>query len=213
MSPEVSDPSPDFEVLVEWVEGHLDADTSAKVSEAVMAGDPEATASVEWLQEFLDVARAMPLHKPPPIIRQNLFRYFARWSQARATLDYPRLELNARPLFDSRLDLAPVGVRGLNDVEAIAHLAYTTDHADLVLDVSRVGGGMVRLEGQVLLTDDSQAHIFQAVVTGPSGTWRTIDGDALGRFCLAAVPEDASGLQVTNGDMTIVVALDLRSEG
>jgi hypothetical protein len=155
----------------------------------------------------------MPLHKPPPIIRQKLVGYFERWSQARATLDYPRLELNARLLFDSRLDLAPVGVRGPNDGEGIAHLAYTTDHADLVLDVSRVGGGMVRLDGQVLLTDDTQAHIFEAVVTGPSGTRRTIDGDALGRFCLVDVPEDASELRVTNGDMTMVLALDLRSEG
>ena len=213
MSREVRDPSPDFEVLVEWVEGRLDAETSAEVSEAVMAGDLEATASVEWLQEFLVVADAMPLHKPPPVIRQNLLRYFARWSQARATLDHPRLELNARLLFDSRMDLAPVGVRGPNDVEGIAHLAYTTDHADLVLDVSPVGDGMVRLDGQVLLTDDTQDRIFEAVVTGPSGARRTIDGDALGRFCLVNVSDDASELRVTNGDMTIVLALDLRSEG
>jgi hypothetical protein len=205
--------SPAFEVLVDWVEGRLDAGTSAEVSAAVIAGEPEATASVEWLQEFHQLARAMPLHRPPPLIRQNLSHYFARWSQARATLDRPRLELHASLLFDSRLDLAPVGVRGQNDVDGFVHLAYTTDHADIVLDVSRVGNGLVRLDGQVLLTDDTQDRIFEAAVTGPSGTRRTIDGDALGRFCLVDVPDDATELRVANGDLTIVLALDLRSEG
>lgn len=205
--------SPEFELLVDWVEGHLDADASAEVSAAVSADHPEATTSVEWLQEFLRLTRAMPLHEPPPIIRQHLVRYFTRWSRARAALDSPRLELRASLLFDSRLDLAPVGVRGANDVEGSVHLAYTTDYADLVLDVSHLGSDLVRLDGQVLLTDDSQAHIFEAATTGPSGNRRTIDGDALGRFCLVDVPADATELRVTNGDLTIVVALDLRSEG
>jgi hypothetical protein len=204
--------TPDFEVLADWVEGRLDPKRSAEVSE-VVAGDREAAQSVEWLQEFHRLARVMPLHEPPPIIRQNLSGYFSRWSQARATLEHPRLELRASLLFDSRLDLAPVGVRGPSDLEGSVHLAYTTDHADLVLDVSPIGSGLVRLDGQVLLSDDTQPRIFEAVATGPSCSRRTIDGDALGRFCLADVPDDAGELRVTNGVLTMVVALDLRSEG
>lgn len=202
----------EFPLIVDWVEGRLDPTTAVGVSEAVTAGDHQTVAAVEWLREFHQLARAMPLHQPPPIIRQNLSRYFARWSKARATLDQPRLELNASLLFDSRLDLAPVGVRGPADSDECVHLAYTTDRADLVLDVSRVGGGDVRLDGQVLLTDRAQAPIFEAVVTSPSGTKRTVDGDALGQFCLVGVPEDATQLRVTNGDLAITVALDLRAE-
>jgi hypothetical protein len=213
MSPAERDDAPlDFPILVDWVEGRLDPATAAGVSEAVRAGDPQATADVEWLRGFLDLAHEMPLHKPPPIISQNLCRYYGRWSRARATLDHPRLELNAILLFDSRLDLAPVGVRGPNDSEGFVHLAYTTDRADLVLDISLVGGRVARLDGQVLLTDDDQAPIFEAVAAGPSGARRTVDGDALGYFCLVDVPEDANELRVTNGEMAIVVPLDLRGE-
>jgi hypothetical protein len=207
-----SESRPDFPTLVEWVEGRLDTTAAASVSAAVMARDPETIAAVDWLQEFFDLARSMPLHQPPPIIKQNLRRYFGRWSQARAALDRALLELTASLLFDSRLDLAPVGVRGPDDFEGIVHLAFTTDPADVVLDVSRLGGGAVRLDGQVLLTDHAQAPIFEAVATGPSGTKRSIDGDALGHFCLVDVPEDATELRVTNGDIAIVVPLDLRGE-
>ena len=174
--------------------------------------DQQSAASAEWLEEVMDLARAMPLHTPPPIIQQNLRRYFDRWSQARAALDRPKLELRAVLLFDSRLDLAPVGVRGSTDADGSVHLAYTTDHADLVLDVTRVGAGLVRLDGQVLLTEEGQAPIFEAAVIGPSGVRRTIDGDALGRFSLTDVTEDADELQVTNGEVTILAELDLRGQ-
>ncbi|HYP43749.1 MAG TPA: hypothetical protein VEQ66_00940 [Propionibacteriaceae bacterium] len=206
------DVRPSFPQLVDWVEGRLDQTTADGVSQAVVSGDPQTVAAVDWLREFLDLAQELPLHEPPPIINQNLRRYYARWSRARATLDHPRLELKASLLFDSRLDLAPVGVRGPSDSEGLVHLAYTTDRADLVLDVSRVGGHVVRLDGQVLLNDNAQAPIFEAVVTGPSGTKRTIDGDALGRFSLVDVPEDATELRVTNSDLAIKIALDLRTE-
>ena len=52
--------------------------------------------------------------------------------------------------------------------------------------------------------------VFEAVAVGPQGVTRTVDGDELGRFCLPVVPEDATELRVTNGDLTIVAALDLR---
>lgn len=203
---------PTFEALVDWVDGRLDPQASARVAAELDADPPGATAAVRWLREFHQSALSLPLHQPPPIVGQNLAGYFARWSRARATLERPRLELTARLLFDSRLDLAPVGVRGAGDIEGDVHLAYTTDQADLVLDVHRLGGGVVRLDGQVLLTDPQLAPIFEARVSGPSGSLRTVDGDALGHFALDRVPEDVSELRVSNGDLVIVATLDLRNE-
>ena len=194
------------------MEGRLDEATQAEVRDAAAQNDPETSAALRWIAGFAGVARAMPLHQPPPIVRQSLQGYFARWSRARATLDRPRVELPASLLFDSRLDLAPVGVRGADDAEGTVHLAYTTDQADLVLDVRRSGGGFVRLDGQVLLTDLDQAPIFEATAVGPSGRVRTVDGDALGNFSLADVPADTTEVRVTNGDLVIVAAVDLRDE-
>jgi hypothetical protein len=91
-----------------------------------------------------------------------------------------------------------------------AHLAYTTDRADLVLDITRSGAGRVRIEGQVLPTAQMEPPVFEAAAIGPYGIIRTVDGDELGRFTLPSVGEEATELQVTNGDLTIVATLDLR---
>lgn len=206
------DPAPDFALLVDLVEGRLDATTATRVGNAASRGDPETTASLHWITTFVDDARAMPLHPPPPVVRQSLQGHFARWSRARATLDRAQVELVASLLFDSRLDLAAVGVRGADDTEGTVHLAYTTGQADLVLDVRRSGGGLVRLDGQVLLTDVRQAPIFEAMAVGPRGSVRTVDGDELGNFSLAGVPTDTTEVRVTNGDLVIVAAVDLQDE-
>lgn len=55
-------------------------------------------------------------------------------------------------LVDSRQDLALVDLRTA-DTADIAHLAFTSGPADVVLDVRRLGPGRVRIEGQVLPAD------------------------------------------------------------
>lgn len=77
-----SERRPDFGTLVDWIESRLDAESAARVSEAVAAGDPRTTAAVAWLRAFMDVAsmdaaRMEPPDRPPPIVRQNLLRHFA----------------------------------------------------------------------------------------------------------------------------------------
>lgn len=210
MSPE-SGARPDFAELLDLVDGRLDPASAARTRE-LARGDSEATASLRWIAGFVESTRAMPLHQPPPIVRQGLQNYFARWSRARATLDRPRLEFPASLLFDSRLDLATVGVRGADDTEGIVHLAYTTDRADLVLDVRPLGAGLVQLDGQVLLTQPSTAPIFEATALGPQGALRTVDGDALGNFSLTGVPVDVTELRVSNGDLLIVAAVNLQDQ-
>ncbi|MGH9185675.1 MAG: hypothetical protein ACRD0U_07675, partial [Acidimicrobiales bacterium] len=204
--------SPDFASLVDWVEGRLDADADARVAEAVAAGDERTTRTVEWLRGFLATTQSLPLHQPPAIVRQNLRRHFTRRSEARRTLVRPAHELTATLLFDSRKDLALAGVRAADDADDTLHLAFTTDRADVVLDVRRHGKDRVRIEGQVLLAESSPAPIFEATASGPGFAIRTVEGDELGRFCLLAVPGSATELRITNGDLLIVAALDLGDE-
>ena len=120
----------------------------------------------------------------------------------------------ARLLFDSRQDLAVGGVRAAatGSGEA-AHLAYTAEDGDLLLDVYDTGSGRVRLEGQVLLTGPEQARVFEVSVIAPGFSARTRQGDELGRFTLADVPKVPCQLRATNGVITIVAEVNLDASG
>ena len=114
-------------------------------------------------------------------------------------------------LFDSRRDVVMSSVRAADLDDEVIHLAYTTDVADLVIDARR-SGGRLRLEGQVLLAAPDRAPIFEAVISGPDFSARTIDGDGLGRFSLSDVPKVARHLWVSNGEIAIVAELDLGAD-
>jgi hypothetical protein len=200
---------PDFEMLLDWLEGRLDPGTAGQVTAYVARADERTRRTVEWLRGFLATAGTLPLHEPPPIVRQRLTQHFARWSRARAELDQPPRDVHARLLFDSRHDLPLAGVRaGIGDDDAV-HLVYTAEEGDLLIDVYRLGAGAVRLDGQVLLAEPRGAPVFEASVVGPGFSVRTREGDELGRFCLRDVREQRCQLTASNGLITIVADLDL----
>jgi hypothetical protein len=70
--------------LLDWLDGCLDADAAERVAVLVAGGDERTLRTVEWLRGFLATARLLPLEEPPPLVRQSLRLYFARWSGARA---------------------------------------------------------------------------------------------------------------------------------
>ena len=198
-----------FATLLDWLEGRLDAAEAASVSARVVDGDRRTKATVHWLQGFLATARAFPAPEPPPIIRQNLRQHFLRWSKAQAALRVRPDLVDASLLFDSRQDLALAGFRGGEDPDNAYHLAFTTDVADLVIDVRRIGDDRLRLEGQVLPGDPAAAPVFTAEVIGPHFRARTVDGDELGRFTLPEVPAGRCLLEVSNGETMLRAQLDL----
>lgn len=200
---------PSFGLLADWIDGRLDGPAAEAVERAV-ADDERTAASVAWLREFVGTAGELPLHEPPPIVRQWLRQHFARWHEARAALQRAPVELSASLRFDSRVDVVLAGVRAGDTQDDTFHLAYATDAADLVLDVCRTGPGRLRVDGQVLTEQPPQAPVFEATASGPTGETHTIDGDELGRFCLPDIADTIHQLRVTNGEIAINATLDLR---
>jgi hypothetical protein len=200
---------PSFATLLDWLEGRLDAAEASQVSARVADGDSRTRTAVHWLQGFLATARAFPAPEPPPIIRQNLRQHFVRWSKAQAVMRAHPDPVDANLLFDSRQDLALAGFRGGDQPDDAYHLAFTTDVADLVVDVRRITDGLVRLDGQVLPGDPAAAPVFAAEVIGPGFRVRTVDGDELGRFTLPEVPVGRCRLEVGNGETILRTELDL----
>jgi hypothetical protein len=206
------EPQPDLAMLCDWATGRLDPRSAARVAAAVEAGDAAVQARVRWLRGFLAVAQQLPLHQPPPIVRQRLQQHFRLWSAARAVLEPQPVRIQTRLLFDSRQDLALAGVRSTDPDDGSIHLAFVSDVADVVLDVRRSSGGRVRLDGQVLLADPEGAGVFEATVRGEGFETSAIDGDDLGRFSLADVPATVTELDLFNGELRIVAALSLHEE-
>ena len=201
--------APSFATLLDWLEGRLDAAEASQVSAKVADGDRRTRAAVHWLQGFLATARAFPAPEPPPIIRQNLRQHFVRWRKAQVALRAEPDVVDAGLLFDSRQDLVQAGVRGGEETEGAYHLAFTTDVADLVIDVRRIGDGRLRLDGQVLPGDPAAAPVFTAEATAPGFRLRTVDGDELGRFTLPGVSAGRCRLEVSNGETMLRAELDL----
>ncbi len=203
------DRRPSFELLADWIDGRLDGPAAEAIERAV-ADDERTAASVAWLREFVDTAGELPLHEPPPIVRQWLGQHFARWHEARAALRRAPVELPASLLFDSRVDVVLAGVRAGDTQDDTFHLAYVTEGADLVLDVCRTRPGRLRMDGQLLTEQPILAPAFEATASGPAGETHTIGGDELGRFCLPDVADTIHRLRVTNGEVAVNATLDLR---
>jgi hypothetical protein len=126
---------PEFQELVDWLDGRLDVAAAARVAAWVDSGDPHTCRAVDWLRGFMATAHTLPLHAPPPLVRQNLNQYFRQWSRGRAAGPRPTRLFQARLMFDSRRDVALAGARAAIDSTASVHIGFSTDVADLVVDV------------------------------------------------------------------------------
>jgi len=207
-----SESEPDFAMVLDWVEGRLDPATAARVADAAVH-DPRVREIVAWLRRFHGVAAALPLGEPPPVVGQRLRQYFRRWSRAREEPGREPVKLVARMLFDSRQDLSLDELRAAerdSDPDAdIAHLAFTCDPADVVLDVHRLGPGRVRIEGQVLPTDGVD-RVYAVEATGPRMTAvHSVGGDRHGHFVLPELPDRADRLRIDGGELVLVVQFDV----
>ncbi len=201
-------PSPDFQTLVLWLEGRLPEQKASLVAEQVRLGDLRVQRSAAWLRGFLAVAADLPLHDPPPLVRQRLRQYFRAWSQAKALLEGAPEELTASLLFDSRQDLVLAGARSADGQDSEVHLAFTCEAADLVIDLAPDSAGTFRLDGQVLTAQPGDAPMFEAVLSSDGFSLRSVDGDDTGAFVLSGVPPSDAQLTVSNG--LISISADLR---
>jgi hypothetical protein len=202
---------PDFDVLLDWVEGRLDPAVAANVGEQVAQGGDEIQATVAWLRRFHATARAFPLYDPPGIVRQGLGQYFAVWSGAQTGVSRTVTDLGLRLVFDSRKDHALLGVRATSPSQETIHLEYAGEGVDLLLDARRDRSGRFRLDGQVLPWDPVTAPVFGAWVTVADFHGRARDGDRLGRFTICDIPAGAGQLRASNGEITVVAELDLET--
>ncbi|MCP3988162.1 MAG: hypothetical protein GY724_03745 [Actinomycetia bacterium] len=199
---------PSFEELLDWIEGRLDPSDAAAMKARVDAADEETQRAVAWIECFLDRSRAMPLPAPPPIVRQRLRQVFKSHFESRSSVETIIVDL----VFDSREGRELVGVRGPASTDDQFHLGFECADGYIMLDVARTGGEEMDIEGQVLLAGVGPP-VFEAVARHGARDRSSALGDTFGRFALTAVPASISSLELSNGEMVLVVPLDLDSGG
>ena len=191
------------EEVLDWLEGRLDPGRAGAVEAALAEPGSAARAFAEWAQEFHLLSAELPLVAPPPVLSQRLRHlYLLRSGRGR-----PAIRVVARLDVDSRHPDPLVAVRGpLLDADARIQLTFTSEAADVVLDVAPPRPAGVTLRGQVLPRRPMPAA-FQATAHGPSGSVSTIEGDAFGSFTLEQVPVDAEVVVLSNDELTIELPL------
>jgi len=191
---------PTFEELLDWIEGRLTRQASRSMTARVGVAGPTTRRSVQWIEDFMALARTNPLPTPPPAVRQRLRHIF---EQHHGRGVEPRTVLATLAL-DSRDDVVLAGVRGGAEVDESYQLAFAVDSTGVLIEVQVEPHGIRHLDGQVLSTEPGPS-VWEATVSQPGGPVVDIGGDEHGSFSVRGVRLDASSLALSNGQVTIMI--------
>lgn len=203
-------PDPRLAHLADLLEDRLAPAEAAVVQQQITKGGARARYAVRWTKDFLSLAGAVPLHDPPAAVRERILHSFEAFRGATSALAETSLDVTLALLFDSSKDLSLAGTRSGDHDDNVVHLAYSSEEADLVLDISSTGSGTLRIEGQVLPLDAGAASSFRCQLSRDGGESRTATCDNHGRFTFEGAGPGPQRLRAGNGHLNLVVDLDLR---
>ena len=200
----MSNPLLRFHVLVDWLEGRLEAHLADEVAEAVATSDETTRQTVAWIEEFLGTRTMLPLVTPPPELSRKLRDLFDGLHAPMGSDDWCDAEL--------RHDTRATGTTGFRSstTHEVAHLIYHGPVADVLLEVSQGAENLVDLGGQ-FQHPTSHAPLSGAEVAAALGgelvcAARTGDD---GRIAFTAVSAGIDELWITYQGSRMRLPIDL----
>ncbi len=192
-----SNSTPDFDSVLDWLEGRLPVGQAEQVEKAVATGSPSLQRTVAWLRAWLAVSQQVNF-STSPALRARLEHLFDARMQQRRELSILRRYI-ATLTADSGLrpGLVP-GIRGATGT-ASRQLLYSTEVAELVINLN-AKGGKANLEGQVFSKTNAQTSglIIQLLrdsvesaitATGDTGRFMFVDLSP-GRYEIVAAADE-----------------------
>lgn len=194
-----------FAHLANWLEGHLDEEEARTVEEQLGSASDATRADADWLRAFLNVSSEVELAAPPPEVRERLSRRFESYAEEKREPGFFR-RLMATLTFDSAAGTAMAGVRsaGAAGGEAQRQLVYSTDAADVALDIRR-RGGKLDLGGQVLPASDEEPGEFSVQLLLGGEEFGIVAADELGEFSFESVPPGVYEVVLSTDEFEITV--------
>jgi len=177
----------EFAKLLDWVEGRLSEQEARTVERQVAAADSATRADVAWLRAFARISEDVVIASPPPQVRDALIDRFEAYAERKRQPGLLK-SLVAILTFDSGMQPAP-GLRTAGTPEAQRQFVYSTDAADVAIDVRpRLHDELLDLDGQIFPLNGTDPGAFGVwLLDGPSEVATTAAND-LGEFTFGAVP-------------------------
>lgn len=174
----------DFARLADWIDGRLSDEEARTIEKEVAQAGPETQAQAAWLRAFAEARDHVTLDSPPPEVRRRLLAVFEKQTEAQENRRPSALRrLVASLTFDSGLPSAMAGVRGAATRGSRRQLVYTTDIADVVLNISpRDRGDNLEVEGQILPNEALEPDSFDVRLLRGAAEIRAASTDDFGEF-------------------------------
>jgi hypothetical protein len=194
-----------FGQLADYVDGLLPPDEAARLRVALDGADPAAVKAAEWLQAFADLRQAIPGESASHSVETMLRERFAAYTSLRRTRPELRIHL-ATTRFDTAAAFAGAGVRSPLAVDAHRHLLYTTDIADVAVDVHRrAGGSRLDVLGQLFPSAGHAPDAFRVQLSRGADSLGVQPTDDLGEFLFPNVAPGDYHMILSAGDVGILV--------
>lgn len=193
---------PNFDEILDWIEGRLPPQEAEAIAGRV-ASDEAARAEADWLRAFARVSEETVIESPPPGVRETLSRRFESFAAERRQ---PGLlqRLSAALSFDSGLQPS-FGVRSAGAKEAQRQFIYSTDLADIALNVQPRVGGKFDLLGQVLPSGEEDPEEFTVQLLKGGVEAGLAAADDLGEFAFGEIEAGVYELVVNIGNYEILI--------
>lgn len=204
---------PDFDRMLDWIEDRLPPEEAENMAERV-ASNESARADAEWLRAFARVSGETIIGSPPAEVREELRRRFEAFAGERRAEERSRPGIMRRVLaalsFDSGMQPA-LGVRSAGCSEAQRQFIYSTDLADIALNLQPRPGGKLDLLGQILADGDEDPEGFTVQLLRKGVEAGIADADDLGEFAFEEIEPGRYEIIISAGRFEILIPpFDLR---
>ena len=196
--------------LLDWLEGRLPETEAAQIAQQMVVADEATQQTVTWLRAFIRRSHASALVSPPAAARAAVLNMMkSRHAQQPGLLRRIVAALAPPP---PRSRLASAGLRGANLRAAQRQLTYTTEFADIVINIQPALRGREKqldVKGQIFPTDTTstlETHGVVVQLLRGGGEVGLTTSNALGEFVFEAIPPGSYEIVVSTDQAEIELA-------